>query len=146
MTLYLGNTPIAGGGSADQTYDATSTNAQSGVAVAQAIADTITTSDLATCHVVVETYHSGANWYRVYSDGWCEQGGQISNLTTTVVTISLQKHFVDTNYSISMTQCVENATGQFAYIRNAPTTSSIDIKANSGTINKVYWEAKGYIS
>lgn len=37
MTLYLGNTPIAGGGNADQTYDATSTNAQSGVAVAQAI-------------------------------------------------------------------------------------------------------------
>lgn len=109
-------------------------------------ADVVSTSDLATCHVVVETYHSGANWYRVYSDGWCEQGGQISNLTTTVVRISLQKHFVDTNYSISMTQCVENATGQFAYIRNAPTTSSIDIKANSGTINKVYWEAKGYIS
>ncbi len=109
-------------------------------------ADTITTSDLATCHVVIETYHSGANWYRVYSDGWCEQGGQISNLTTTVVTISLQKHFIDTNYSISTTQYVNNATGQFAYIRNAPTTSSFDIKANSGTVDTLYWEAKGYIA
>lgn len=37
MTLYLGNTPIAGGGTVDQTYDGTSTNAQSGTAVAQAI-------------------------------------------------------------------------------------------------------------
>lgn len=109
-------------------------------------ADVVSTSDLATCHVVIETYHSGVNWYRVYDDKWCEQGGQISNLSTTGVTISLHKHFIDTNYSISTTQYVNNATGQFAYIRNAPTTSSIDIKANSGTIDKLYWEAKGYIA
>lgn len=25
---------------------------------------------------VIETYVNGTSWYRVYSDGWCEQGGQ----------------------------------------------------------------------
>jgi hypothetical protein len=34
MSIYLGETPLAGGGTTDQTYDATSTNAQSGTAVA----------------------------------------------------------------------------------------------------------------
>ena len=33
MTLYLGDTPIAGGVTIDQTYDRTSVNAQSGVAI-----------------------------------------------------------------------------------------------------------------
>ena len=34
MSIYLGDIPLAGGGTVDQTYDATSTNAQSGTAVA----------------------------------------------------------------------------------------------------------------
>lgn len=25
---------------------------------------------------IVESYHEGTSWYRVYSDGWIEQGGQ----------------------------------------------------------------------
>lgn len=28
-------------------------------------------------HYVVETYHNGNNWYRIWSDGWCEQGGDL---------------------------------------------------------------------
>lgn len=27
--------------------------------------------------VVVETYRNGTSWYRIYSDGWIEQGGKI---------------------------------------------------------------------
>lgn len=42
MTLYLGTNPIAGGGTVDQTYDGTSTNAQSGTAVAGAISNMAT--------------------------------------------------------------------------------------------------------
>lgn len=37
MSVKQGGNTIAGGGTVDQTYDGTSTNAQSGVAVAQAI-------------------------------------------------------------------------------------------------------------
>lgn len=28
---------------------------------------------------VIQTYVNGLSWYRVWSDGWCEQGGQVSN-------------------------------------------------------------------
>ena len=73
----------------DQTYDGTSQNAQSGVAIAGAgfltgitSSDVTTalgytpvnTSDLVNCHVVVETGGTANSWYRKWSDGWLEQG------------------------------------------------------------------------
>lgn len=38
---------------------------------------------------IVETYSNGTSWYRVYSDGWCEQGGMVpyeSGINTQAVT------------------------------------------------------------
>lgn len=38
---------------------------------------------------VIETYSNGTSWYRVYSDGWCEQGGMVpyeSGINTQAVT------------------------------------------------------------
>lgn len=46
--------------------------------------------------VIVESYVNGSNWYRVYSDGWVEQGGYYAS--TGVVTFL--KPFKDANYSI----------------------------------------------
>ena len=69
MTLYLGNTPIAGGGIVDQTYDGTSTNAQSGVAINSELANYATTADLATKQdsatalTTTNTYYSGTTLY-----------------------------------------------------------------------------------
>ena len=31
--------------------------------------------------VIIENYQNGYSWYRVYSDGWCEQGGLSSAVT-----------------------------------------------------------------
>ena len=51
--------------------------------------------------VVIETYSNGTDWYRVWSDGWCEQGGTKLNITTnTFVFITLLKPFANTNYSV----------------------------------------------
>lgn len=147
MTLYLGNTPIAGGGSADQTYDATSTNAQSGVAVAQAIADTITTSDLATCHVVVEAYHSGVNWYRIYDDKWCEQG-QMFQTIANGTNITFLKPFASNSYSLSTTNVGAGVSGYGGFqITNRTSTGFTVTDANYGSNDKTAcWEAKGYIA
>ena len=41
-------------------------------------------ADLSNCTrpYVIETYHnSDTSWYRVYSDGWCEQGGWLAGAT-----------------------------------------------------------------
>lgn len=50
---------------------------------------------------VSETWASGANWYRKWSDGWIEQGGVHTNTATsdgTQITLSFHLAFSNTNY------------------------------------------------
>lgn len=52
-------------------------------------------------HTVIETYRNGTEWYRVWSDGWLEQGGYVtrsSNTSSTVITINFLKPFADEDY------------------------------------------------
>lgn len=69
---------------------------------------------LAQRKVVVETYKNGNSWYRVWSDGWCEQGGVFdrgSDITTGgTVMISLVHPFKDTHYTL-MVNNGGNSTG-----------------------------------
>ena len=101
--------------------------------------------DLATCHVVVETYVNGTSWYRVYSDGWCEQGGQLTTTNAnTTVTVNLLKTFVDTNYTVNAIQFRDGTTGEYnanVYVVQKY-TSSIDIY---GQHPYTLWMACGYI-
>ena len=87
MTLYLGNTPIAGGGTADQTYDGTSTNAQSGTAVAGLLEAIYPVGSLyigtqATCPM--STVMSGTTWTLVSAGYalWTGNGQSGSGTTT----------------------------------------------------------------
>lgn len=47
---------------------------------------------------VVETYRNGTEWYRVWSDGWLEQGGRI---TDSRATLTFLKPFANANYYIN---------------------------------------------
>lgn len=60
---------------------------------------------------VVDSYRNGTEWYRVYSDGWCEQGGRLTNRTEVVLTFNLLKPFADTNYYGSAGVCTAGAMG-----------------------------------
>ena len=51
---------------------------------------------------VTETYVSGTSWYRVWSDGWIEQGGRITSTSSTSITFP--KKFSNTNYTIALSQ------------------------------------------
>lgn len=54
-------------------------------------------SDLSNCTkpYITETYKNGTNWYRIWSDGWCEQGGKlVSSISGTgFLTVSFLKPF-----------------------------------------------------
>ena len=64
--------------------------------IGEKLADCITRTD---CKAyITETYVNGTSWYRVYSDGWCEQGGRLSVSSNQTVTITFLKPFVNTNY------------------------------------------------
>ena len=48
---------------------------------------------------LVESWQDGANWYRIYSDGWLEQGGIFNGTGAYALTeYSFHKPFKDTNY------------------------------------------------
>lgn len=47
---------------------------------------------------VVESYRNGTEWYRVWSDGWLEQGGYLSTSGST----TFLKPFNNTNYNITI--------------------------------------------
>lgn len=91
-------------------------------------------------HVVVETYRDGTEWYRVYSDGWIEQGG-IASATTSNVTINLLKPMKDANYSAfgSYGEDGDLANGAFSF-RGRTTTSFIIRRWSSDAL---YWQVKG---
>lgn len=95
---------------------------------------------------IVETYVNGTSWYRVYSDGWCEQGGFFSAF---VGDVALFKNYIDTNYSVFTTM---NATSGAANKCKASvvlskTVSSFNLgnfDINGVSVNGVFWETKGY--
>ena len=42
---------------------------------------------------IVETYVNGTSWYRVWSDGWCEQGGRFQSADGTDTGVNFLKPF-----------------------------------------------------
>lgn len=107
----------------------------------------------ATASICIESWHDeNGNWYRVYSDGWCEQGGK-TNQGSASITVTLLKPFVDTNYNINANLIGSDG----AYLSRADATISrittttffIDYKSTSpdgtGSMIGYFWEAKGYI-
>lgn len=52
--------------------------------------------------VVIKEYSSGYSWYRVYSDGWCEQGGHF-NPSAGSNAVNLLKTMANTYYSVQLT-------------------------------------------
>ncbi len=59
---------------------------------------------------VVATYRSGSSWYRIYADGWCEQGGVTTAPNVNAFQVTLHKKMADTNYTLLVTQSVDNST------------------------------------
>ena len=94
---------------------------------------------------VIETYSNGTDWYRVWSDGWCEQGGQFSGTSQgQQIIVDLLVEYVDTNYSIvSQQQRASVSSGCYPMVVSKA-VDSITFRVDSSTVN--YWEAKGYIA
>lgn len=101
--------------------------------------------DLSNCTkpYVTETYHNGTEWYRLWSDGWKEQGG-LGNTGGGVVHTFL-KPFTDANYTITATPYVEgsSATDTYAVTIRAKTASSFTSWLIIGYLH-FNWYACGY--
>lgn len=117
------------------------TNLSNGLAntICKTKPSTSSTASSAKPAVVVQNYRSGKNWYRVYSDKWCEQGGYSSTATTT---INLLKTYADTSYGIYSGQESSSTGGTYVVNFSTKTTSSFK---SSGT-QPFNWRTAGYVS
>jgi len=94
------------------------------------------------------------SWWRVWSNGWCEQGGQATPSYGSFEQVSFPIPMNDTSYNCS---CVcsgaDNDCGNVANENiDVRTVRSIAIRCNdtasspSHPNNKVFWEIKGWLS
>ena len=99
---------------------------------------------------VVEKYENGTDWYTLYSDGWCEQGGRSALNETSTTTVTLHKAYKNTNYSVCAVSITESTVGDTECgLQCTPkTTSTITLTAHYLNPNNqnACWETKGYIS
>ena len=98
--------------------------------------------------VCVTYYRSGANWYRKYSDGFIEQGGDFSN-SARGTTITFPLAFTSTNYQALA--CINHADNGWT----ATTTACVRARTTSNMVVQIYhnssnttglnsWYACGY--
>ncbi len=111
--------------------------------VASDLNNKVDVSQLADCEVVVETYRNGTQWYRLWSDGWIEQGGYIY-VSSNGQVLSFMKPFQDINYIITAAGTEEQRGNVSFYsrgINSCKCWTSDDETFNAAGIN---WTACGY--
>lgn len=99
-----------------------------------------------------EWHDNNGNFYRVYSDGWCEQGG-ITNYNNTDYTLSLLKAFKDTNFKIFFQPQKPNSAtsvdSSFDIIVKSKTKTTVSIFLYARQVNdpntSLNWYACGYV-
>ena len=96
---------------------------------------------------IKSSYINGTSWYRIWSDGWCEQGGATASATGNI-TISFLKTFANTNYYANVIQ-TQAKNGSVERITSRTTTSmvvTLDAFSGSQPSNAKLWRACGYLA
>ena len=93
---------------------------------------------------VTETYHSGANWYRLWSDGYIEQGGVQTQPGNDFFTVTLNYPFAGTDYSIEMTAKYSGSVTTYVPTVQTTNKTTTSFKASTYPNVGIYWEARGY--
>lgn len=91
---------------------------------------------------VIETYHNGTEWYRIWSDGWIEQGGRVYISASTALTVNLLKPYASTDYMISFSHSAAG-TGEQAESYAVHNTDRIVIGNACGNAQYFTWKAEG---
>lgn len=105
----------------------------------------VSTSSLSEAQCVVETYINGTEWYRVWSDGWCEQGGLTTAGSSSTKTITLLQSYRDSYYTVLFgNMYTTTATASSQVKSTTKTASSFDIIDSTTTTYYTYWYTCGY--
>jgi len=97
---------------------------------------------------IVETYVNGLSWYRVYSDGWCEQGVYRDIADPSGASVSLLKAYKDTNYFVvgSLLNLGSSVTNLYAYVIVSKSTNSFTFRKHTNGNARNCFFVCGYIN
>lgn len=90
--------------------------------------------------VVVQNYVSGTSWYRIWSDGWIEQGGRATMPTP----VTFLKAFSNTNYTVTVTLKDNPAVAAYENITAGSLTKTGFTPSQHVWQHPVIWYACGY--
>ena len=147
----LSNLSTTGQAVIDGKADADLSNLTNGLAntVCTTPASTTSTASSEQPAVVVENYKNGNAWYRVWSDGWIEQGGNdIGTSFATIRTINFHKAFANAGATVILGSSGANNTGGYsAGISSGITTTGFSytgLSSANNSANSTCWYACGY--
>lgn len=94
--------------------------------------------------ILTSKYSSGTSWYRIYADGWIEQGGVYAGKSGVQTnTITLLKNFANTNYSlIGVSKGSRTSNSDYQMHLKPLSTSQFEQTGQLGT--GFFWQACGY--
>lgn len=90
---------------------------------------------------VTKTWHSGTSWYRVWSDGFIEQGGSYTYSDSSAFIITLNKPMTTTYYHCDVTGGYNASTERgwrFAYAKTTSNFKAVVVEPKGS------WEVRGY--
>lgn len=100
---------------------------------------------------VTETWHSGTSWYRVWSDGFIEQGGKLTFTGASSITrdITFNKPFASSMIGLSLMSGRNSGTSsgsEYGYGVYAYSTTKMSVAAwkEGGSSTTLWWYANGY--
>ena len=98
---------------------------------------------------VIENYSNGTSWYRVWSDGWCEQGGlgstSFASAGTGTETITLLKPYKDTNYTATVNKVSTTTANSHTVSYSIKSNSQLILNNNGSIAGKISWRTCGYL-
>ena len=90
---------------------------------------------------VLPTADNDYSWYRLYSDGWIEQGGRVTNNQTGQIQINLHKQ-MSNEYYYRNVFADGNTSNPKPVLFVSSSTQVITVYADASNA-RIYWEAKG---
>ena len=99
---------------------------------------------------LIKDYREGYKWYRLYADGWCEQGDifytDVNNWQNATGTLLIPYKDVTYHVSITSSWCGNGDGASYYYANNNKTTTAFmaNITQLSGSYGYATWKASGY--
>lgn len=102
--------------------------------------------DLSNCTrpYITQTYHNGTEWYRVWSDGWIEQGGRVQINASSFKDITLLRPYSDASYMLSFSHSLAGSGGQAESYAQQSSSTYFRLGNCCNSSQYFTWSACGY--